>query len=214
MHPLLIDRGRLRVYSYTAMLYVGIVAGLAAGQALAAADGLDAEAFTGAALTLLIPALIGARLLFIAQNAGAFSDAPGRIWDRAGGGATLYGGLAAAVALSPLVLPWFGFGFGTFWDTAVVTMLVAMVSTKVGCLMNGCCAGSVGRVPVQLVESGLALALIPPALALRAADLPPGAAFLEVVAVYGAARAAIGRGRGMAALTLIAALAALAGVLA
>jgi phosphatidylglycerol:prolipoprotein diacylglycerol transferase len=93
-------------------------------------------------------------------------------------------------------------------------MLVAMVPTKVGCLMNGCCAGTVGRVPIQLVEAGLALTLIPLALTLRASDLPPGTAFLAVVAFYGAARAALGRGRAMAALTLIAALAALAGVLA
>lgn len=214
MRPVLIELPRLRVYSYPAMLYAGIVAGLAAGGAVAEADGIDPNRFAAATLVLLIPALVGARLLFVAHNAAAFRAEPRRIWDRAGGGATLYGGLAAAVACSVALLPLVGLGFWAFWDAAVFTMLVAMVPTKAGCLMNGCCGGHLGRVPFQVVEAATALVLIPVALEVRAADEPAGATFLAVVAAYACVRLALGRGRGTATLMLVAALAALAGVLA
>jgi phosphatidylglycerol:prolipoprotein diacylglycerol transferase len=214
MRPVLIELPRLRIYTYPALLYTGIVAGLAVGGTVAEADGLDPNVFAAATLVLLVPALVGARLLFAVQNAAAFRAEPRRIWDRAGGGATLYGGLAAALACSAAVLPLFGLGFWAFWDAAVFTMLVAMVPTKVGCLLNGCCGGHVGRVPAQLVEAGTALALIPAALAVRGAGEPAGATFLTVVAAYACVRLALGRGRGTAAVMLAAALVALAAVLA
>src|SRR5262249_58428623 len=92
---------------------------------------------------------------------------------------------------------------GEFWDATIVTMLIGMVFTKIGCLLNGCCGGRptesrlglylpnehgvwCRRVPAQLLESGLAAILLMGAL--RAWDHLPfaGACFLGVVAGYGA----------------------------
>ena len=137
-----------------------------------------------------------------------FRREPRRIWRRGEGGATLVGGLLLAVALSPAVLAALGLPFGAFWDAATFTLLVGMIFTRVGCLLNGCCAGrpSEGRLalrlpgqsgrwerrhPVQLLELTTAVALLGGCLAIASAELPPGAIFLFAVAGYGCARSII-----------------------
>ncbi len=169
--------GRLTLYAYPTLLYIGLVAGVAAGHALAASAGLDADAVTLATVLLICPALIGARLLFLALNWRSFAADPVRLWSRSDGGAALYGGLALSLVISPLVLGWLRLAAGAFWDVAAVTILVGMVFTKIGCLLNGCCGGRPTdgwlalplanargirkrRVPTQLLESALAAALL------------------------------------------------------
>lgn len=207
MRPVLLTLGGRAVSSYQALLAVGICLGLWAGAAVAEAEGAGATRFTVAALVLLGPALVGARLLFLLQHRRRWRTGQVPTWERAGGGASLYGGLVAAVALSPAVLAAAGLGFWEFWDCAAITMLVGTVPTRVGCLLHGCCAGRptrsglgmrlpgadgtwARRVPTPLLEATLAIALLVAALALRP-GVEPGTLFLAVVAGYGAGRLAL-----------------------
>ena len=122
---------------------------------------------------------------------------------------TLYGGLVLALLASPLVLDVVGVGFAAFWDAAAFAILVAMVFTRVGCLLNGCCAGraSNGRVglwlpdhaghwerrhPVQILEMGSALVLLLGAASLLAPG-HHGAIFIFSLAGYGMVRLALDR---------------------
>lgn len=52
-----------------------------------------------------------------------------------------YGGILLAVPMSIPLLSAIGLSFGAFWDVASFTILVGMIFTRVGCLLNGCCAG-------------------------------------------------------------------------
>jgi Prolipoprotein diacylglyceryltransferase len=100
---------------------------------------------------------------------------------------------------------------GAFWDSATITLLVGMIFTKVGCVLNGCCSGrpssgffSVNlpnergvkcpRVPSQLIECGLAAVLLLGALLWRTRPFD-GALFLSAVAIYSAARIPLGMTR-------------------
>ncbi len=202
--------GGLRIPSYTAMLYLGVVAGAIAGAAAAGASGIGESRFAYTAIGLLAPALAGARLWYVAQNRDAYRAEPRRIGRRGDGGAALYGGLVAGVAASIPLLPILGIPFGAFWDAAAVTMLVGLIVTRVGCLMNGCCAGreTAGplgvmlpnhrgewrrRFPTPVLEAAWGAILL--MAALSGAPPFPGGRFAGVVAGYAAGRLVLERTR-------------------
>ena len=185
------------------MLYAGTVIGIVAGNRAAHAAGLDAFRVWVATLVLFAAALLGARMLFVAAHWSAYRHDLGRIFNRNEGGAAQYGGLLVAVPLSWPLLAFLDVPFAAFWDIGVITILVAMVFTRVGCLLNGCCAGAPSRlginlpnhrrewrrrVPTQILEAVFALLLLGWGLNLWS-NLPgPGALFLLLTGSYAAGR--------------------------
>jgi phosphatidylglycerol---prolipoprotein diacylglyceryl transferase len=194
-----------KIHAYTAMLYLGIVFGVIGGTFASTLHGLAPGPVYALMLVLVLPALLGARLLFVASNWGLYRGEPARIWRRADSGAALYGGLIVSFLLSLPLLRALGISVGEFWDATIVTMLIGMVFTKIGCLLNGCCGGRptesrlglhlpnehgvwCRRVPAQLLEGGLACILLLGAVRFWN-QLPfAGACFLGVTAAYGAGR--------------------------
>jgi phosphatidylglycerol:prolipoprotein diacylglycerol transferase len=197
--------GRVEVHSYKVMLYFGCVLGIDAAMPVAARKGMSVPTFCVAVVVLLVPAFVGARLLYVWRHAGAYRARPGRVATRSDGGAALFGGLLLSVAVSLALLPAVGLPFLAFWDAASVTMLVGLAVTRVGCLMNGCCAGrpTTGRLamwapdvrgrwerrrPTQLLEAAWAV-LILVAVAMGGDVLRgDGTVFAAVVASYSAGR--------------------------
>jgi phosphatidylglycerol---prolipoprotein diacylglyceryl transferase len=193
------------LWSYPAMLYCGLVVGVAAGNLAAHRTGLDAFRVFVATLVLIPPSIIGARLLFVATHWDLYRNKPRRIWSRQEGGMAMYGGMPVMLLFSLPLLKLLDLGFGAFWDVGVITIVTAMVFTKIGCLLNGCCAGRASRtwmtivlpgvtgvwekrIPVQMLESGWAAILLV-AGALLLGRLPfRGALFLVVAAAYAAGR--------------------------
>jgi phosphatidylglycerol:prolipoprotein diacylglycerol transferase len=117
----------------------------------------------------------------------------------------MLGGLPLALLLAIPLLPALNLHFGAFWDVAGFTILVGMVVTRVGCLLNGCCSGRptqswlglnlpdhtgvrARRIPTQILEAAWAV------LILLAASLTwkwfpfPGGVFLAVMGSYAAGR--------------------------
>ena len=204
MRPILFRWHGYRVFSYPAMLYIGTVLGVLAGNRAAHVAGLDAFRVWIATLTLFAAALVGARLLFVGIEWLRHGRYPHRIFDRNQGVAAQYGGLLVAVPLSWPLLAALDLPIGRFWDIGVITILVGMTITRIGCLLNGCCAGREvrrfgvtlpnqrgewrKRVPTQILEGALALA--PLALGWRAwPALPaPGALFLLLAGGYASGR--------------------------
>ena len=180
------------VWSYPAMLYIGLVAGVVAGNRAAHATGADAFRVFAATFLLLPPALAGARLLYVASHWKDYKEAPGRVWKRSEGGLAMYGAMPVMLLLSVPVLAALGLGFGAFWDAASFTILTGIAITKIGCLLNGCCAGRPSRssfaftlpnargvreqrIPVQCLEAAWAAIVLGAACALLGRLPFPGA---------------------------------------
>jgi phosphatidylglycerol---prolipoprotein diacylglyceryl transferase len=194
----------LTVWSYPAMLYIGLVLGVVAGNIAAHAAQLDALRVYAATLILIVPALAGARLLYVAAEWPSYRENLRRIWDRKDGGSIMYGGLLAALLVSVPLLRIIHLSVPAFWDVATFTMLVGMFFTRIGCLMNGCCAGRASRtwgiylpnhdgvqekrIPTQLLEALWAVILLTFAVAVRRSVPFPGALFLMVSLGYAAGR--------------------------
>jgi phosphatidylglycerol:prolipoprotein diacylglycerol transferase len=205
MRRILFSWRGFNIYSYPAMLYVGLLAGVFAGAWAAQRSGMSADRFVIAITLLLIPALAGSRLYFVLTRWDLYRHDPARIWRRTEGGMSMYGGFILAVPLSIPLLRLLGLPFAGFWDAAALTILLGMAFTRIGCFLNGCCGGRSSeawfalslpdhhgiwrrRIPTQLMEMAFALLLFGVALALRGAAPFPGAIFCLVLAGYAAGR--------------------------
>ncbi len=203
MRPILFQWRGLTVWSYPALLYVGLVLGVLAGNVAAHAAGVDALGVFEATFLLLLPALVGARLLFVATHWSGFRGNPRRIFARSDGGAAQYGALALILPLSVPVTTLLGIPLGEFWDAATFTILVGAVFTRIGCSLNGCCAGRPTRwgfrlpnhagvwerrAPTQLLEALLALLLLAGAVLAWRHRPFPGAVFLGAAGAYAVGR--------------------------
>ena len=205
MRKVLVSWHGWHLYSYPTMLYVGMVCGIFVAAWIAGLSALDPNRFVVASIILSIPALIGARLFFVASHWDLYRNDPARIWRRSEGGMALYGGLLAAVPLSIPLLRVMDLSFAKFWDAATFNMLVGMIFARFGCLLNGCCGGRPStswlalnlpdyrgirrrRLPTQLLEAAWATVLLSAAVALRGHAPFDGAIICSVVFAY-----AIGR---------------------
>ena len=196
MRPTLLTWGAFRIPSYVAMLYLGLLAGTYSAYAAGRADGMSGERFMGAILALLVPAVLGARIAFVASRWDVYRSQPRKIFLPGNeGGAVAYGALATVPASVPLLVA-LGLPFASFWDAGAIGFLAAIICLRVGCFLNGCCCGLVaGRIPTQLLEAGWAAVLLIGAI--LAADRMPfaGALFVSTLAAYAAGRFLIDFGR-------------------
>jgi len=198
----------ITIHSYPALLYLGLVLGVVAGNVAAHRTSLPAARVFAATLLLLAPALIGGRLAFVAGHWRFYSRHPQLILARSEGGAAMYGGLPLSLAVSVPLLRALDLPFGAFWDVATFTILVGMICTRIGCLLNGCCAGRptssrVGmylpdhlgkwtrRTPTQPMEAVWALLLLAGALMVWPRLPVDGGLFLCLLGGYGLGRLAL-----------------------
>lgn len=194
----------LTVWSYPAMLYVGLVFGVVAGNVAAHAAGLDALHVYIATITLIVPALAGARLLFVLSEWTTYRSNLRRIWNRGEGGMMMYGAVPVMLLCSVPLVRALHLGFGAFWDVSTFTILVGMIFTRAGCLLNGCCGGRPTRgwfsirlpniqgvwqkrVPTQALEAACAAVLLVAIVMWRRTAFP-GALFLLITLSYSGAR--------------------------
>ncbi len=111
-----------------------------------------------------------------------------------------HGILVSIPLLNILHLP-----FGAFWDVATFTILIGMIFTRAGCLLNGCCAGRATegrlalylpdhqgiwqrRIPTPLLEAAWTAILLVGAVTLWHQMPFRGALFLYGLAGYGIGR--------------------------
>jgi prolipoprotein diacylglyceryl transferase len=187
------------------MLYTGTVCGILVGAWIAGLSSLDPDHFALASVILFAPTLIGARLFFVASHWAWYRNNRARIWGRGEGGMAMYGGLLAALPLSVPLLRAMDLSFAKFWDAATFAILVGMIFTRFGCLLNGCCSGRLSnswfalnlpdhrgirerRVPMQLLEAAWATVLLTAAFFMRGHEPFAGAIFGSAVIAYGVGR--------------------------
>jgi phosphatidylglycerol---prolipoprotein diacylglyceryl transferase len=205
MRKILVSWRGWNLHSYPTMLYLGMVCGIFVAAWVAARSGLDPNRFVLATVILSPLTLIGARLFFVASHWDVYRNNRARIWRRAEGGMAMYGGLLAAVPLSIPLLRVMDLPFARFWDASTFAILVGMIFTRFGCLLNGCCSGRPStswlalnlpdyrgirrrRMPTQLLEAAWAAVLLAAAFLLRGHAPFDGAIFCSALLAYGIGR--------------------------
>lgn len=205
MRPILFTWRGLTIHSYPAMLYLGLVAGMVAGDIAAHVAGIDPFRTYVALIILSVPALLGSRLLYVFLHWPVYRENPRRIWSRSEPGGAQYGGLPLILPISVLLLAVLHLPLGAFWDVAAFTIMITMIFGRVGCLLHGCCAGRPSqswlaiylpgrlggpekRVPTQLLEAAWAAVILVGAMVVWRRLPFPGALFLAVTASYASGR--------------------------
>jgi phosphatidylglycerol---prolipoprotein diacylglyceryl transferase len=193
------------IYSYPAMLYLGLLAAVATGNWAAHATGLNAFRVYVAMIILMVPAIGGARLLHVAIHWRSYSQNKRRIWDRNEGGYGMYGGLPLVLLTSVPLLYVLHLPLPAFWDVGALSILAGMIFARTGCLLNGCCCGrpsnawfsiplpdaegvKVKRIPSPCLESLWAATLLVSGILLLHRMPFPGALFLFASSGYAAGR--------------------------
>ena len=208
MRPVLFNFHGISIRSYPFFLFVGLSFGIIAGTQAGARNGMDPTRLYIALAVLIIVALIGSRLMYVLTQLDYFRRNPSKIWQPGASGAAMYGGILLALVCSWPLLRLMDLSLGKFWDAATITLLVGMIFTRIGCLLNGCCAGrettswlgvnlpddkgvSRKRFPTQLLEALIAVFLLIGAVSWTSRPFD-GALFLVALGVFCTARLALG----------------------
>jgi phosphatidylglycerol:prolipoprotein diacylglycerol transferase len=144
MHPFLIYRPDLglSILSSVAAIYLAIALCLWwAPRWAAAREGLDPSAVRKALLALALLVLAGGRAHFAMNSPQAYE---GRWLDAFlpwGGGFHIGGGMIALAVALPAVVRRLGMPPGRFADGIVVPIAAAVLITRIGCFLHGCCFG-------------------------------------------------------------------------
>ena len=150
MHPILLDLGILKIYSYGFMLALSFLVGIVLAARRAGRRGIAPEIIYDLSIILVLGAVIGSRGLYILTHRENFKSILDviAIWQ---GGATYYGGLILAVAGAVVYLRRKKIPFFRVADIMAPSVAAGVFITRVGCFLSGCCFGNPTSCPTGVV---------------------------------------------------------------
>lgn len=208
MHPVLVQIGSLKVYSYGVFVAIGFLSALwVSGREIARA-GLDREKFLDMGFWVVLSAIAGARLFHVLVYWREYAAAPSEILKLWNGGLVFYGGFLAAVAACAVFLRRHRMPFLPVADASAIGIPLGLAFGRIGCTFAGCCFGKVTTLswavtftdpaslaplhvplhPTQIYEALAGFAIFGLLYATRDRFRTPGMRFWTMLIVYGAAR--------------------------
>ena len=147
MHPTIVKFGSFAIHSYGLMLAIAFLAAIQLFLVRGRARGLAEDKLSTLSLWLLVLAIVGGRLLFVATHWDEYKTDPlaiFRLWE---GGLILYGGYALAIAGGIVYVRRAGMSVWRVGDAAAPSMALGIGIGRIGCFLNGCCYGLPTKLP-------------------------------------------------------------------
>ncbi len=147
MHPTLLEFANVKIYTYGVFLAFAFWFALLAGKRLAKREGLNPEIFADLFFYVLVSAILGSRLFYVAT---AWDDYVGRpldifkIWE---GGLVFYGGFVAAAITSVYYVKKHNLPLLKTADAAAPAVAFGHFWGRLGCFFAGCCYGKTCDLP-------------------------------------------------------------------
>jgi phosphatidylglycerol:prolipoprotein diacylglycerol transferase len=129
------------------MIALGIVVGLFLARRQAMREGVDLNKIVDITFSVLVAALIGARLLFVLLNLGEYADDPVKILKIWEGGFVFHGGLVPATAVGIWYIRRLGLPLWQVADIFAPSVAIGQAFGRIGCFFAGCCYGSACTMP-------------------------------------------------------------------
>ena len=138
INPVMFDVGPFTLTWHGLFTAVGIIAGVSLSVWLAKRDGIPTEVAQEIALVGVPCAIVGARLFYVFEHWGRFSDEPIKILTGiTEGGITLYGGLIGGVLGGLLYALYHKWPIGIGLDAAAPGLILGQGIGRIGDLING-----------------------------------------------------------------------------
>lgn len=168
MHPEIISFGPLAIRSYGLFLAIGFMTGIMFAARRARLAGENPDHLYNISIWLVVSALFGARVYYVATHYGEFA-APGysfpirvalelkRMFWPIGesgqvgiNGLVLYGGFIAATATALYYLRRYNLNVFRYMDIMAPSLGIGIFFTRIGCFLNGCCFGKPTDLPIGI----------------------------------------------------------------
>ncbi len=203
MLPVLFRLGQVSIYSYGVALALAFVACTLFVRWYLPREGVEPVNAVDLVLAAAIGGLVGARALYVVSSLPEFAAHPLWAFELWRGGMVFYGG-AAGGGLAVLGWSvWRKLPLGVVADAGAMALALGSAIGRIGCFLNGCCAGvatdsfigvtfpgTASKVlPTQLIDSASNLAMFALLLLLASRrSVRPGVAWWAYLTLYGVSR--------------------------
>ncbi len=147
MHPVLFKLGPLTIHTYGFFVAMGFVAGILLAKNEAKRLGEDQEKIMDLFFYILIAAIVGSRLFYVAINFKMFLSDPLEIFKIWNGGLVFYGGFIAALIIGLIYLKKNKMPLWKTADIAAPSLALGQFFGRLGCFSAGCCYGKACDLP-------------------------------------------------------------------
>lgn len=151
MRPVLFEIFGLQIHAYGTMLAIAFLAAIWGVSRSAKSDGISLDTIIDLAIWVIIGAIVGARVAFVATEFQYFRSAPWwSIFMINNGGLAFHGGLIGgflaglSFLLVKKIYPW------KLADHAAPFIALGYSIVRIGCFLKGCCYGKVTGFPLAL----------------------------------------------------------------
>ena len=209
MHPVLVNFGKVTVYTYGFLIAVGFIVGILLAKKEAARRGQNPEVVMDLAFYIIISAIVGSRLFYVFTTPDIYLKNPLEFFKIWNGGLVFYGGFIMALLT---VIVYVHIKRLPLWDTADIlapSIAIGQFFGRLGCFSAGCCYGRICDLPwavtfrnpdslapiglplhpTQLYHAGGNLAIFCLLWSIRKKTRFSGQLFWTYVSIYGATRA-------------------------
>lgn len=141
MHPVLFNFEGLTLYTYGFFVALGVVAAIFFARHEARRIGIDPERIMDLCFYLVIAAIVGSRLFYVATNLSYFTREPLDIFKIWQGGLVFYGGFIGALLTAVIFVKKYELPLGKTADIAAMAIPLGHFFGRIGCFFAGCCYG-------------------------------------------------------------------------
>lgn len=150
MYPVLFQTGNLTIYSFSAVIVLAVLLSAWLSYLEAKKENVSLDVLLEALVLVLVFGLLGARLFFIALNpAGFIENFPLSLFCRFEG-LSFFGGLFSGLTALYFWSSKKKVSFLKLGDLFALALMPGLGLGKIGCFLNGCCAGKPSSVPWAL----------------------------------------------------------------
>jgi len=147
MYPILLHLGKLTLYTYGFFLAMGFLAGIFLAKYEAKRVGENPDKILDLAFYILIAAIVGSRLFYVATNPKLYLSAPLEIFKIWNGGLVFYGGFIAALITALIYMRLKGMPIWKTADILAPSLALGQALGRMGCFFAGCCYGKACDLP-------------------------------------------------------------------
>ena len=143
MHPILAKIGPLYIYSYGLMVAIGFAVATLLAYSKASEFGINKDKIIDFGIVILLGGIVGARALYVVLNLQYYIKNPLEILNLTRGGLVWYGAFLSGLIAGAWFVRKNKIDFWMMGDLFAPYMALAQAFGRIGCLLNGCCYGSV-----------------------------------------------------------------------